>query len=720
MTKQEIKKRIEKLRGEINYHRYQYHVMDRLDISDAAFDSLKNELEELELKWPEFVTPDSPTQRVGGEPLDKFQKVQHGEPMLSLNDAFGEEEIRAWQERIQKITPDAKFDYFCELKLDGLAVALIYENGVLSAGATRGDGKVGEDITQNLKTVEAIPLSLRWPEENELKKAGLGEPQIKKVEAAIKSGVIEVRGEAIMTKPVFEELNKKYAKAGKALLANSRNGAAGSLRQLDPKITAERRLNFYAYALISDLGLEWHQQEHLVLRAIGFPSFNEDDHKKYAHYCQDLETVIKFHDYWINRRDQLPFGCDGVVVVVDDISLRAKLGVVGKAPRWMQAYKFSGEEAITKVNDIVLQVGRTGILTPVAILKPVNVGGVVVSRATLHNEDEIKRLDLKIGDTVIIQRAGDVIPDIIQVLPKLRSGREKDFKMPKLCPMCHGLVQRREIGLTKNSKSVGYFCANKNCFAVNRRRLHHFAAKPAMNIDGLGPKIIDQLLKEGLIRNAADIYELKEGDLEPLERFAQKSAKNLIESIEKSKQIPLYRFINALGILHVGEETALLLARQFSIFNAAKLHQFSIKPQISISKIIKYYQSLTLEELEKLSDIGPVVAKSIFDWFRDKRNIKLLERLEEAGVKIILPEKQKSVKQNLTGKTFVLTGELASLSRDQAKQIIRERGGEVASSVSAKTDLVVAGAGPGSKYDRAKKLGVKIIGEDDFKQLVRD
>ncbi len=710
MNKAEAKKRITKLCEEINYHRYQYHVMDRLDISDAAFDSLKNELEELELKWPELVTSDSPTQRVGGKPLDKFKKVQHGQSMLSLNDAFGEEEIMAWQERIQKITPDAKFDYFCELKLDGLAISLIYEKGLLVRAATRGDGKVGEDVTQNIKTIQAIPLRLRQPKETELSMAGFSNQQIEKIIKAIETSQIEIRGEAIMTNKVFEELNKKYEKEGRPMLANSRNGAAGSIRQLDSKITAERRLSFYGYTLVTDLGQTKHEQEHLIIKAFGLASFIAGGKTNYARYCLNLGEVIAFHEYWIKNKAKLPFGCDGVVVVVNDIAAHQKLGVVGKAPRWMQAYKFSGEEAITKVIDIVLQAGRTGILTPVAILQPVNVGGVIVSRATLHNEDEIKRLDLKIGDTVIIQRAGDVIPDIIQVLPKLRSGQEKDFKMPKFCPMCQGKVVKHEIGERGGGKEsgpaklaqsraklgVGYFCANKNCFAVLRRSLHHFSAKPAMNIDGLGPKIIDQLLKEGLIRNAADIYELKEGDLEVLQRFAQKSAKNLIESIEQSKQVLLYRFINALGILHVGEETAVDLANYFG----------------SIEKL----KAVNQESLGKIANIGEVVAKSIMEWFGNAHNQKMLERLlDQIRIKNPKVSKKNQVFKNMT---IVLTGELVSLSRDQAKQLIRERGGEVASSVSAKTDLVVAGDSPGSKFDKAKKMGVKIINEDEFKKLV--
>ena len=726
MTKEEAKKRIVKLREEINYHRYQYHVLDRLDISDAAFDALKNELEELELSYPDLMTPDSPTQRVGGAPLDKFNKVVHSSPMLSLNDSFGEEEIRAWETRIMKILnpPASPFtrgavsfspfmqshsssapltqrgvgglSYFCELKLDGLAVALIYTNGVLSVGATRGDGKIGEDVMQNIKTIEAIPLALRAPSAGELKKIGFNDQQIKNILAAAEAGAIEVRGEAIMTKNVFEELNKQYKKAGKSLLANSRNGAAGSIRQLDSKITAERRLNFFAYSLITDLGCQRHEQEHLLMRLLGFPAFNEDDGKKYSKYCKNLDEVIEFHKYWISRRDKLPFGCDGVVVVVNDTSLRAKLGVVGKAPRWMQAYKFSGEEATTVVEDIILQVGRTGILTPVATLKPVRVGGVVVSRATLHNEDEIRRLDLKIGDTVIVRRAGDVIPDIIQVLLKLRTGKEKQFYMPKVCPMCGGPVERRGVG-SGIDKSVGHFCANKNCFAVNRRQLRHFASKQAMDIEGLGPKIIDQLMIGGLIRDAADIYEVTEGDLAPLARFADKSAKNLVEAINKSRQVPLAKFINALGILHVGEETAIDLANNFG----------------DIIKLSKASE----EKLAAIANIGPVVARSIAEWFGDDKNKKLLARLLKA-VKIAKP-KAVNKKQVFKGMAIVLTGELAGMSRNQAKAAIRERGGEASSSVSAKTSLVVAGASPGSKYERAQQLGIKIINEENFLKLLK-
>jgi len=684
MTKEQAKQRIEKLKKEINYHRYMYHVLDRLEISDAAFDSLKNELEELEAKWPDLVTPDSPTQRVGGQALDKFKKVTHSVPMLSLNDAFGEEEIRAWEERIKKIIPSAKLEYFCELKLDGLAVALIYENGIFVRGATRGDGKIGEEVTQNLKTIEAIPLRLRVPSEAELKKVGFGAKQIKQILSAAQTGKIELRGEVIMTKKVFEELNRRYKKENKPLLANPRNGAAGSIRQLDPKVTAARKLDFYVYALITDLGQVTHEQEHLIARALGFKTIPENQ------FCKNLDEVIKFHARIIKSRDKLPFECDGVVVVVNDIFLHKKLGVVGKAPRWMQAYKFSGKEATTVVEDIIVSVGRTGILTPVAVLKPVNICGVTIRRASLHNMDEIKRLGVKIGDTVIVRRAGDVIPDVVGVLTKMRDEKEREFHMPKTCPMCGGKVIQLE-------NEVAYRCANKNCFAINRRNLMHFVSKPAMNIDGLGEKIIDQLMREGLVRDPADIYQLEEGDLIPLERFAEKSAKNLIKAIEQSKKVSLARFLNALGILHVGEETAIDLANHFG----------------NIEKIKK----ATVEELSAVANIGPVVAKSIFAWFNEERNKKLLERL----LRVVKIENPKIIhkKQTLIGMTVVLTGELASLTREQAKQAVREHGGNVASSVSKNTSLVVVGANPGSKYDKAKALGIKIIGEEEFLKLIK-
>lgn len=714
MTKQEAQKRIRKLREEINRHRYLYHVLDKIEISDAALDSLKHELFKLESEFPDLITPDSPTQRVGGEALDKFKKIAHSAPMLSLEDSFSLEEMEEWQKRVQKLVPGRKLDYFCELKLDGLAISLIYENGVLVQGATRGDGKIGEDVTQNVKTIEAIPLNLRIPEKSELEKIGLDSRQAHKVIGAAQNGRIEVRGEAIMTKKAFEKLNKIYQEKNKPLLANPRNGAAGSIRQLDSKITAERSLSFFAYSLASDFGQEKHEQEHEIMRALGFPSFGEsaqraqspaerggqtEKKKQYAAFCADMQEVGRFHDYWNEHRDDLPFECDGVVVIVNEISLQRKLGAVGKAPRWMIAFKFPGIEATTVVEDIITQVGRTGILTPVAVLKPVNVGGVTVSRATLHNEDEIKRLGLKIGDTVVIQRAGDVIPDIVKVLPGLRTGKEKEFHMPRVCPICGGPAQRVQSPAQRGGEgkqSVAYYCLNKKCFAVNRRRIRHFTSRGAMDIEGLGPKIIDKLIEEGLIRDAADIYELKEGDLAALERLGEKSAANLVASIDKSRRVALNRFINALGILHVGEETAIDLAERFG----------------SIKKI----READLETLNAIPNVGGVMAGSIYEWFGDPQNQKLLDRLLDE-VKIENPKEKKS--QSLAGQSVVLTGELKTMTRDQAKEAIRERGGDVSSSVSLKTDFVVAGQDPGSKFDKARELGVKIVEEEEFLKMLK-
>lgn len=685
MDKQQAKIRIEKLKREIRHHRYLYHVLDRQEISDAASDSLKNELFKLEMEYPEFITSDSPTQRVGGKPLDKFKKVRHSAPMMSLFDAFSREDMRDWEKRMERIMPGQKFDYFCELKLDGLAAALVYEKGKFSLGATRGDGAIGEDVTQNLRTVEAIPLALRRPEESELVKIGLPKPARNKFYAALDKGTIEARGEAIMTKKVFNELNQKYKKEGKPLLANPRNAAAGSIRQLDSKLTAARKLDCYVYSLITDLGLEKHEQELELAAVLGFKVL------KYNKYCKNLEEVLAFHGEWEKNREKLPFHCDGVAVKINQLSLWPRLGTVGKGPRYIMAYKFSAEQAVTKVKEVVWQVGRTGCLTPTATLEPVAVGGVTISRATLHNMDEIERLGLKVGDTVIIERAGDVIPKVIKVLPKLREGGEKNIKPPADCPICGGKV-------VKAPGEVAYRCVNKNCYAVNLRRLTHWASRKAADIPGLGPKIIEQLAREGLARDISDFYKLTAGDLKPLERFADKSADNLAKAIAAKKEIDLARFIYGLGIRHAGEESAVALAGHFG----------------SLEKIKK----AGLEEIEKIYDFGKIMAESVYNWFHDEKNLQLLDRLEKNGVRarkmIIAPKSQV-----LAGKTFVLTGTLESLTRDEAKDKIRKLGGDVSSSVSKNTDFVVAGAEPGSKHDKARKLGVKIVGEEEFLEMIK-
>jgi len=701
MDKREVKKRLVKLRSEIEKYRYAYHVLDKSLISDMALDSLKNELEKLEREHPDLITPDSPTQRVGGAALAKFKKVRHSAAMMSLYDAFSPEDMKDWEKRMEKIFPGQKFDYYAELKMDGLAVALVYEKGKFVLGATRGDGETGEEVTQNLKTIEAIPLNLRRPEEAELKKIGLSAESVKLVFKALDRGRIEARGEAIMTSIVFNKLNEINKKLGKPPFANPRNAAAGSIRQLDSKLTAERKLDCHIYSLMPPLikggegGFsQTHEQEHKLAHALGFKVLKENK------FCRNLEETIKFHDHWESRRDNLPFECDGVVAVVNDLSLWPKLGVVGKGPRYMMAYKFAAIQATTKVEDVIWQAGRTGVLTPTAVLTPVRIYGVTVSRATLHNLDEIRRLGLKIGDTVILERAGDVIPKVVEVLPKLRTGEEKEIRVPRQCPMCSG-------GVEKVQGEVAYKCVNKNCYAVNLRRLGHWTSKNAMDIEGLGPKIIEQLYKEGLARDASDFYKLTIDELLPLERFADKSAENLIKAISEKTQVELARFIYGLGILHVGEETAVLLAKQFSIFN----FQFSIKD------LINYFAKISLEDLEKLPDIGPVVAKSIYGWFHDKHNLELLDKLEKNGLTIKPITGRKA--QKLAGKIFVLTGSLSQLTRGQAKAKIRELGGEVSSSVSQNTDYVVAGAEPGSKLVKARRLGVKILNENEFFELIK-
>ncbi|MGC9048883.1 MAG: NAD-dependent DNA ligase LigA [Patescibacteria group bacterium] len=681
MTKGEAKKRIKKLRKEIQRHDYLYYVLDKPEISDAAYDALKRELIALEKQYPEFITPDSPTQRVGGSPLEKFEKVKHRVPMLSLQDAFNEQEISDWEERIKKLFPDEKFDYFVELKMDGLAVSLIYKNGIFYKGSTRGDGIIGEDVTQNIKTIKTVPLRLRLEEFS------------KKLPSEI-----EIRGEVFMTKKAFEELNQEQKRKGESLFANPRNAAAGSVRQLDPKITASRKLDFYAYQIIADLGQKTHQESHQILKQIGF---KENPNNQ---YCKNLEEVIDFHQKISKIRDSLPYEIDGIVVTVNNNLLFDKLGVVGRTPRGSIAYKFPGKEATTKIKEIIVQVGRTGKLTPVAVLEPIQVGGVTISRATLHNEDEIKRLGVKIGDTVIVQRAGDVIPDIVSVLKNLRTGKEKEFRMPKKCPICGALVYKKE-------SEVDYYCSNKNCFATQRRRIYHFVSKKAFDIVHLGPKIVDQLIEEGLIKDAADIFILTQGDIEPLERFAEKSAQNLIEAIQKSKIIPLNRLIYALGIRHIGEENAQLLAKEI-----IKKLKIKIK-KLRISQFLRIIQSFSLDDLTKIPDVGPIVGQSIYDWFHHKNNIEFLKKLEKNGIEIELT--QISIKkQKLADLKFVLTGELESMTRDQAKEKIRELGGDISESVSKKTNFVVVGKNPGSKFQKAKQLGVKIVNEEEFLKMI--
>ena len=700
MIKREAKERVEKLKKEINRHRYLYHVLDKQEISDAALDSLKHELFKLEEKYPEFVTADSPTQRVGGEPLEKFKKITHRVKMFSLEDVFSEEELFSWEARLKKLTGRFKgFDYFCELKLDGLALAVKYQNGLLEYGATRGDGQTGEEVTANIRTIESVPLRLRLPGDEEMAKIGFSENDREKIKKAVSVGEIEARGEVVIFKSDFRKMNRENEKKGGQIFANPRNAAAGSIRQLDPKIAAQRPLKFVTYGLASALGQKTHEQEHELLKLLGFSSLPQNKR------CQNLAEVEKYHRQWEKKKDEPDFYFDGVVISVNKTRWHGVLGTIGKTPRYMIAYKFAAEEATTKVLDIQTQVGRTGKLTPVALLESVPICGVKVSRATLHNEEEIERLDARIGDTVIVRRAGDVIPEIVGVVKNLRSGREKKFKMPEKCPMCGGAVERKKISDKKQKASVAHYCVNKKCFAVQKRKLEHFVSRTAFDIEGLGPKIIEQLLNEGLIRNAADLFKLTEGDLKPLERFADKSAQNLVESVKKSREIEPERLVYALGIDHVGVETAITLTRHF---------QFPILP-----KNDREFTFLPDEEaLKTAPDIGPVVAQSIVNWFKDGENRQLLIDLARAGVKIKKTKVEKQP-QKLKGLKIVVTGTLEIFSREEVKQKIRDLGGRPQSSVSVKTDFVLAGENPGSKVDEAGHLGVKIIKEAEFLKMIK-
>jgi len=660
MKRQEAKKRIEKLKKVIDHHRYLYHVLDREEISDAALDSLKHELQRLEQQFPELITRDSPTQRVGGEPLKEFNKVKHSLPMLSIEDIFSEEELEDWEDYLRRLLAPHQnlgegLEYFVELKIDGFAVSLLYKKGVFTIGSTRGDGKTGEDVTQNLKTIESIPLKI---ENCKLKIPDL----------------YEVRGEVYMEKKDFEKFSSAYS--------NPRNLAAGSIRQLDPKLAASRPLKFLAYDILTDTGQTVHSEEHRILPKLGFKADP-------GRICRNLSDIINFKREIEKKRDKLPYQIDGIVINVNDNAVFKKLGVAGKSPRGARALKFSPKQATTRISDIKVQVGRTGAITPVAILEPVEVGGTTITRATLHNEDEIKRLGVKMGDTVIVERAGDVIPSIAGVLLKLRSGKEKEFHFPKSCPRCGR-------DLIRPAGEAIWRCPNSDCPARKRENLYHFTSKKSFDIEGLGPKIIDQLVDENLISQAPDIFQLKEGDLLPLERFAERKAENLIRAIEKSKKITLSKFIFALGIRHVGEETAMDLAEYFG----------------GVKKIEK----ASKEELENIPDVGPKVSESIYNWFQKKQNLEVVDDLVKSGMEILPPPK---IGKKLEGKTFALTGSLKTMTRAEAEKLIRLLGGHSLNSISKQTDYLVAGESPGSKLGQAKKLGVRVIYEKEFLDLLK-
>ncbi len=665
----DAKKRIEKLVREIEDLRYKYHVENSPNVTDEVYDSLGRELKRLLAEFPEYRNIAATIDRVAGKPLDAFSKTAHRVPMLSLNDAFSKEELLDWQARVTKLLPSgSKLDYFCELKLDGLAVSLIYEGGVFVSGSTRGDGRIGENITENLKMIETIPLQLRAPY-----------PEY-----------IEVRGEAVMSKATWAKLNKKNEKEGKLPFANTRNAAAGSLRQLDPALTKERQLDFFAYDIAELRGKKepgTHSEKHALLGALGF--MVEASQKK----CKTMQEVFDFIDAFEKKRPNFPYGTDGIVISVDSLQLQTILGVVGKAPRFVAAFKYPAERATTIVEKIMVNVGRTGVLTPLALFRPTLVAGSTISKATLHNMDQIERLDVRVGDTVVIQKAGDVIPEVVEVLVGLRTGKEKKYKMPSACPVCGGAVEKRAVG-SKNEASAAYYCANPKCPAKNRRGMQHFVN--AFEIYTVGPKILDRFKDEGLISDAADLFALKKEDLVSLDRFGEKSAEKIVASIQEKKHVSLARFLYALGILHVGEETARSLAQSFGTLE--KLHAAS------------------LAQITEVSDIGEVVSESVYTYFRQKENIAYLEKLFANGVVVEKQAKQKA--GPLTGKSFVITGILSSMSREKAKEEILARGGSVSNAVSSKTDFLVVGENPGSKLTQAEKLGTIVLSEEKFRKLL--
>jgi DNA ligase (NAD+) len=665
-----VKREINRLRDEIRHHEYRYYVLDDPEITDPQFDRLMNELKKLEVEHPDLVTPDSPTQRVGGKPREGFVKVAHSVPMLSLDNAYNEEDLRGWEHRVHELSGRKDVEFVCELKLDGMSLALRYEDGKLMRGITRGDGSTGEDVTANVRTVRSIPLSVA-PEK--LKKAGIPLD-------------FEVRGEMLMPIASFKKMNEERESQGLSVFANPRNATAGTVRQLEPSITAQRRLDYFAYILITGgivvFGNQWD-----TLNALDTAGFKVNPRRALA---ENIEEVWKFINQWEEKRETLPYEIDGVVIKVNDFALQRELGFTGKAPRWAIAYKYAARAGVTQIENIHVQVGRTGKLTPVAELKPVPIGGTTVSRATLHNMDEIERLGVKLGDWVEVERGGDVIPKVTGVIEDKDHPRgHKVFHMPEKCPVCGGHAVRTE-------GEVDYRCVNQKCPAKLRETILHFASRGVMNIDGMGDALVTQLTERGLVKDVADIYKLTKEKLLSLERMGDKSAENILAEVENSKKLPLERVIFGLGVRFVGERTAQFLAEHFGSVDAI--------------------ESASEEELQEVEEVGPRIAKSIVEFFTEPKNRELVEELRAAGLKLKGKKKDRGIK--LAGKTFVLTGTLAHYSRDEAKKLIEDAGGKVTGSVSKKTDYVVAGADAGSKLDKARELGVNVINEKGMVELL--
>jgi DNA ligase (NAD+) len=679
--KQSIQDDIDSLRDQIRHHEYRYYVLDDPEISDAEFDRLMNELKKLEAAHPELITPDSPTQRVGGKPREGFVKVAHSVPMLSLDNAYSEEELRNWERRVHELTGSKDVEYVCELKLDGMSLALRYEAGKLVRGITRGDGSTGEDVTANVRTVRSIPLSVPL---DKLKKAGIPPD-------------FEVRGEMLMPIASFKKMNEERERQGLSLFANPRNATAGTVRQLEPGITAQRRLDYFAYILIAagyggtsvlarsapSQGNQWE-----VLNALDAAGFKVNPRRALA---GSFDEIWNFISQWEEKRESLPYEIDGVVIKVNSTALQKELGFTGKAPRWAIAYKYAARSGTTQIENIHVQVGRTGKLTPVAELKPVPIGGTTVSRATLHNMDEIERLGVKIGDWVEVERGGDVIPKVTRVIDDANHPRgHRSFHMPDNCPVCGGHVVRAE-------GEADHRCVNQKCPAKLRETILHFASRGVMNIDGMGDALVNQLTDRGMVKDIADIYKLTKDKLLSLERMGDKSAENILREIDNSKKLPLERVIYGLGIRFVGERTAQFLAEHFGSLDAI--------------------EAASEEELQQVEEVGPRIAKSIVEFFAEPKNRELVEELRAAGLQFKGKKKERGTR--LAGKTFVLTGTLANYTRDEAKKLIEDAGGKVAGSVSKKTDYVVAGADAGSKLERARELGVTVLNEDEMISLLK-
>lgn len=672
----EARAEAERLRRDISRANYLYYIKDQPEISDADYDKLMRRLQELESQYPSLVTPDSPTQRVGAAPQTTFSVYQHIVPMLSLQNSFGEDELREFDGRCKRflgMEADQDIEYVCELKFDGLAVSLTYENGILIAGATRGDGYRGENITENLRTIKSIPLNINHSRREA--------PEVKPVPSRV-----EVRGEVILFHEEFRRINEERETSGEPTFANPRNAAAGSVRQLDARITARRNLTMFCYGLGACEGVEF-DTHFRILETLGDWGFRVNPDVK---VCANIDEANEFIQGWETKKESLPYDVDGIVVKVNSLALQERLGFVARSPRWATAYKFPAQQMETRVNDIFVSVGRTGALTPVAFLEPVEVGGVTVSRATLHNEDEVRRKDVRIGDTVVVQRAGEVIPEVVEVVTSKRTGSEVEFKMPDKCPVCGSDVERLQGEAVTR-------CIGIACPAQVSGHIIHFASRSAMDIDGIGPALVDQLLTSGLIHDPADLYFLTVDDFMPLERMARKSAENAYNAIQQSKSASLDRLIYALGIRMVGERTAQLLAQQFGSIDALA--------------------NATEEELAKTPEVGPIVAASIARFFKQEETVEVLGKLKEAGIDPRVEARAEA--EAFAGKTIVFTGGLETMTREQAEGLVYKLGASPSSSVSKNTSLVVAGEKAGSKLEKAHSLGVKVISEAEFRDMLR-